>query len=103
MAINLGYVPIPLTVTLVTDGDFLSTLVASTPWPAGTMIQLRFATTADTPTVWAATVAGTNAAWDVPAATVNTLLGLQPGQVVLRYAEADGTSIVWGKGTVHAH
>lgn len=106
MALTFGWEPIDFVVSLSRGGDFLFTLEASVPWPAGIGIQLRFSATrpeeSTTPIVWPATVAGNLATWEVSAATVAAVLNTQARYVRLKYTEADGNALIWGKGCVHA-
>ncbi len=103
MAINLGFVPIPLTVTLTAGGGFVSGLVADTPWPAGTQITLSFGDlTTPVPIDWPATIVGVNASWDMPVTAVTAVLAAGFRHVHLFYTQPSGARLVWGWGTIHA-
>jgi len=103
VAIALGFVPLDVNVTLVRGGDFTSALMASVPWPVGTIIELRFFVRGSiiAAAVWPATIAAELASWDKAATAVQAVIDANPQQVRLHYAEADGTVIVWGRGFVH--
>lgn len=104
MAINLGYVPHRLTVTLVAGGDFVSALVASEDWPTGTGIELRLSGGTQDTVVWEATVSGARADWNVPHTDVQTVIDAKAASAQLVYTEADGTVLMWGEGSVrHVH
>jgi hypothetical protein len=96
--ISFGFHPLPINVTLSTDGDFVTSLVASQDWAAGTTIELRFPLTS--PIVWAATIAGLTASWDVPASTVAAAITAGVRDVRLHYRDGAGDDILWGKGRV---
>lgn len=98
-SIELGFRPVPLTVTLAADSDFISTFVAQDGWPDGTQIQLRFVNFRGT-TIWSATISGTNATFDVAVADVATLIAAQPQEVRLHYMDSQGDDLLWGKGRV---
>lgn len=103
MTINLGFVPISLTVTLTAGGGFASGLVADTPWTAGTVILLSFGDrTTPTPIDWPATIVGTSASWDMPAAAVTAVLTAGFRHVQLIYTQPNGERLVWGRGTINA-
>lgn len=97
--IELGFRPVPLTITLAADADFISKFVAQSGWPDGTQIQLRFINLRNT-VIWSATISGTDATFDVAAADVATLISAQPQEVRLHYMDAQGDDLLWGKGRV---
>lgn len=99
--IELGFQPVPLTVTLAADADFISTFVAQAGWPDGTQIQLRFINFRNTVTLtWSATISGTDATFDVAAADVAILIAAQPQEVRLHYMDSQGDDLLWGKGRI---
>lgn len=102
MAINLGYIPQPLTVTFVEGGDFVCALLSSEPWPAGIGIELVLSGGTVGTVTWPATVAGIRADWDIPAAEVDELIDGEASTARLIYREADGTTLIWARGKVHA-
>lgn len=99
MSINLGFVPLALTVTLAADADFAATLVAQDGWPVDTQIELRFPLPGST-VVWPATVVGTDAAWNVDIPDVAALLVGQPRRVRLYYSDGAGADLLWASGSV---
>lgn len=101
MGINLGLVPLPLTVTLAEGGDFVSALVASEDWPVGIGIELRLTGGTEGTVTWPATISGDRADWDVPAADVQEVIDADASAAQLLYSESDGTVLLWGKGIVH--
>lgn len=107
MALTFGWEPIDFVVSLSRGGDFIFTLESSVAWPVGIEIQLRFSATRPeesvTPIIWPAAISGVFASWDVPATGVAAVLDAQARYVRLRYAEADGSVLMWGKGCVSAH
>lgn len=73
MSVTLGLSPIEISVVLTRGGDFVATLTADDPWPAGTGVELRFSTSPTaTPTVWTATVDGTTSGTSAIAPTVTS-------------------------------
>jgi hypothetical protein len=98
VAINLGWVPIPITVSLATGGDFTSVLQSSVAWPVGSGVSLKFIGTSTT--TWTAVIAGTTATFDKTAAQVTTLLATDQRSVELHYTEADGSDLLWGRGDI---
>lgn len=103
MTIGLGLIPQILTVSLVADGDFVAALVATSPWPVGTEIELHLSGGSSGVVVWAAVVEGSRADWDVPADDVAAVLSSQATTARLLYKEADGTALVWAKGKINAY
>lgn len=100
MAINLGYVPLRLTVTLAEGGDFVSALVSSVAWPAGTGIELHLSGGTDAMVTWPATIAGVRADWDVDNSEVQDVIDGKYSTARLIYTESDGTVLIWGEGSV---
>jgi hypothetical protein len=99
VAVNLGFVPVPITVSLPVDGDFVAALQASSNWPAGSGVSLKFMGTGTT--TWTATVATNRAQWDKTAAQVASVLATDQRSVELLYTESDGSVLVWGRGSVN--
>lgn len=100
MAINLGYVPQRLTVTLAEGGDFVSALVASVTWPPGTGIKLQLSGGTAAMVTWPATVSGVRADWDVDNSVVQGVIDGKYSTAQLIYTESDGTVLIWGEGSV---
>jgi hypothetical protein len=98
VTIELGFEPEPMQLNLSADADFVCRLVAEDGWPEGTQIELRFPVAGST-TVWAATIDGTDAAWNVPAADVAVLVGARPRTVRLHY-RSSGSDLLWARGQV---
>lgn len=102
--ITFGWVPLEFTVALARGSDFVFTLIADPTWPAGIAIELRLSVTGPgenpSPTVWPATISGSNASWDVPAAAVGAVIDTGVRFARLRYREPDGSALVWMKGGV---
>lgn len=103
MAINLGYVPQRLTVTLVEGGDFATALLAPDDWPDGTEIELRLAGGTNDPVVWPATVQGPRADWDLAAVAVQDVIDARVSRARLVCSTPDGNVLVWAEGPVNAH
>ena len=99
MAVNLGFVPVSITVSLSENGDFVAALESSAPWPAGSGVSLRFSGTGTT--TWAATMTTSRAQWDKTAAQVASLIATDQRSVDLLYTESDGSVLVWGRGSVN--
>ena len=100
MAINLGFVPVPITVALPTDGDFVATLQSSSAWPSGASVSLKFI--GSSTTTWTATLSGNNMQFNKTASQVNTLLATDQKSVELLYTDSTGVNLVWGRGSVRA-
>lgn len=102
--VTLGSTPVPVTVLLATDSDFVCELVAETDWPDGAGIELRFLTAPgeDPIAVWQATVTGSAAHWDVVAEDVQEVLDAEAFVVRMHYVEPDGTVLLWGRGRARA-
>lgn len=102
MAVNLGYVPQKLTVTLSEGGDFVSALVASTDWPAGAGIELRLSGGTAGTVTWPAVVNGARADWEVAYTEVQAVIDAKVSTARLVYTESDsGAVLVWAEGSVH--
>lgn len=104
--IKLGTDPDSLIVVLPKNADFKATLrnitspTDHTPvnWPAGTAIQLRFGSSA-TPVMWAATVTGADAVFNVDKAVVAPLRASETKVARLYYV--NGTDdILWAEGDI---
>lgn len=102
MSINLGYVPQSLTVTLVRGSGFASSLVASAPWPDGTVITLVFDPGHPDAITWTAAVDDVTASWQTSADDVGAVLDLDPRAVLLQYSDASGVVVPWARGPVNA-
>lgn len=103
--ITLGFEPYPIQVNLARDSDFTATIrtAGDDPWPTGTTIELRFAASESaSPVVWAATVSGQDASWNVPAADVADVVDSRARHARLIYGTDNGESWLWGRGRVHA-
>lgn len=100
MAVNLGYVPQKLTVTLAEGGDFVSALVATTPWPVGTGIELRLTGGTVGTVTWPAVVDDVRADWNVSNLDVQDVIDAKASTARLVYTESDGTTIVWAEGSI---
>jgi hypothetical protein len=102
--VTLGTAPIQVTVTLPRGADFVCELVAEQDWPDGAGVELKFHTSVDAAATatWAATIDGTAAIWDVPAATVEDVIEAEAFVVRLHYVEPDGTILLWGRGRARA-
>jgi hypothetical protein len=98
VAINLGWVPIPITVSLAAGGDFVAVLQSSASWPAGSGVSLKFVGTSTT--TWTAAISGATATFEKTATQVNTLIATDQRTVELHYTEADGSDLLWGRGGV---
>jgi hypothetical protein len=102
--IALGFEPYEIQVNLARDSDFTATIrAASDPWPPGTSIELRFTVSESSPPiVWEATIDGQDATWNVPAATVATVVNARARHARLLYGTDNGDTWLWGRGRVHA-
>lgn len=111
-AVDFGFKPIEISVTLASDGDFVSRLVAEDGWPDGTQIELRFPVNGP-PVVWPAEfsdvlddegnvlVVRGAADWDVPHGQVAAVVAAKPTAVRLHYMNDNGDDdLLWGKGRV---
>lgn len=99
--ITLGLAPQDLTVVLSRDTSFVTALVAPEPWPAGTVIELRFTLPDDTsPTVWAATILGARADWNRPDTQVAVVLDAGKTKARLVAVDAAGRELLWARGWV---
>lgn len=99
MAVVFGFEPLEFVVVLVRGSDFAFTLQASTDWPAGIGIELRFSTTTPaesaSPIVWPAAISGADATWDLDSTQVAQVIDAGARYVRLRYTEPDGSVLVW--------
>lgn len=99
--VALGMSPIPITVTLPLDADFVCQFVAEEDWPDSSGVELRFHTNSadDAPVAtWPATISGQNASWDVDSTVVQLVIDAAAFLVRLHYIEPDGTDLLWGRG-----
>ena len=90
--IVLGDVPDPLLVNLTAGSPFVTSLRRNDgePWPEDTELELRLGTH-----VWAATLTGSEASWDVAAASVDAALTQRRAQLWLNGS-------LWAAGPVVA-
>lgn len=98
--ITLGSEGEQLTVIIPVGADFVTTLSAATPWPTGTQIELHLSNdSADvSPVVWAATVSGTTATFNVPAATTQAVVLGRLAYARLYYSPGGTGMLLWGHG-----
>lgn len=101
MAVNLGFVPQKLTVTLVEGGDFVAALAASEAWPVGTTIELHLSGGSAGTVTWPAVVAGASADWSVDNSAVQVVIDAKASTAKLIYTEPDGTTLVWAEGSIN--
>jgi hypothetical protein len=106
VSVTFGWKQPTFTIELQYDGDFLFTLHATASWPVGSQIEFRFHRTPDPrddtdPIIWAATVAGADATWEVDNAMVREVLDAVAKYPRLRYA-AQGRTIAWMRGSIDA-
>lgn len=96
---NLGNQPLPMSVTLIRGGDFVTSLVRTDgdDWPDTAGAHLDFDD--DDATSWVATVAGPAISWAVDKVDVAALIERSPQNARLFYIDGD-TDLVWGVGTV---
>jgi hypothetical protein len=99
--LRFGFVPTPGTLNLSRYSDFVTELISNTgSWPGGTGIEFHFmAANSSTSTVWAATISGPTATWDVLAADVATLLSSGVSQYRLFYIQGSNT-LEWSSGPI---
>lgn len=97
--ITLGSVGDDLTVVIPLSARFLTKLTASTAWPTGTVIELHLMNDlADVPTVWSASINGTDATFDIPTSQVTTDTAARPSIARLLY-DSDGRGLLlWAHG-----
>lgn len=96
MTFTLGLTPLSMDVQLSADADFDTTIVNTDgDWAVGEALELRFGDG----TIWAATMAGDEAAFHADKAAVNTLIAVEPAYAALFCI--DGTAEAqWANGTV---
>ena len=103
MSLVLGPASTALTINLVRAGSWWATLHSVTSatdptpldYPAGAVLEIRFGDG----TVWAATIAGPDATWDVSPADVAALIAARPHTAEL-WLTTGGHSIPWAIGRV---
>ena len=98
MSFVLGTPPVPMTVVLPSDADFVSSMTSTTgSWP-GTGVTLEILDrTGATIASWDADISGAVASWDVPAATVAPVIAARPATARLHYYDTDGSDLLWAK------
>jgi hypothetical protein len=95
MAVTLGVEPLAMTLVLVQDADFVCTLVSQDgDWPGTAVLSIEVGDAA-----WSATLAGTEARFNVDKAVVNPVIDVAPRRFRLLYTDGD-TDLVWGSGSV---
>jgi hypothetical protein len=98
--ITLGSEGEQLVVIIPVGADFLTTLSASMPWPTGTVIELHLSDTlADTPVIWAATVSGSTAVFNVPRVTAQPVVDARLSLARLFYSPGGSGTLLWAHGT----
>lgn len=99
MTLVLGSVPENLSVVLVKDADFFTTLQDEDgPWPVTAEIKLVFSNG----TTWDAVITGADAIFNVDSADVNTLIAARPPKVKLMYIDGPA-EICWAIGQVETN
>ena len=99
--LTFGFTPTPGVLVLSRYSDFVTELISNTgSWPVGTGLEFHFtpANTAAT-VVWAATVSGATATWDVPATSVAALLDGGTTTYRLFYLQGSNT-LEWSSGPI---
>jgi len=98
--ITLGSAGEDLQVVIPVGASFVTTLTASTPWPNGTVIELHLMNSlTDTPTVWSATVAGSDATFNISASQVQAVVDARLSIARLLYNPAGSGALLWAHGT----
>lgn len=98
--ITLGSEGEQLQVIIPVDADFVTTLTASSPWPTGTTVELHLSDTSlNPPVVWAASVSGSNAVFNVPKSTVQAVVTARLSLARLIYSPSGSGTLLWGHGT----
>lgn len=98
--ITLGSEGEQLQVVIPVDADFVTTLTASSPWPVGTTIELHFSDpTLSSPTIWTASVSGSDAVFNVPKSTVQAVVVARLPIARLIYSPGGSGTLLWGHGT----
>lgn len=103
MTVPLGNFPEGLEVRLPFDADFVSGTLTYQPgdWPTGTVLTLHlFDDGGNFITSWAATVSGSVAYWDIPAATVAPVSAANVTRARLHYSDSSGIDLLWAAGKV---
>lgn len=98
--ITLGSEGEQLTVLLPVGADFVVTLQATDPWPAGTEITLQLTAGTGDPVTWTAVITGNTAVFNVPANEVAPLISGRYSTARLYYQATGGGTLLWGHGSV---
>lgn len=99
--LSFGFTPTPGVLNLSRYSDFLTELISdSGSWPDNTGIEFHFMPdNSGAVMIWPAVITGPTASWDVPAATVATLLAAGVSQYRLFYLEGSNT-LEWSSGPI---
>lgn len=104
MAVQFGLEPFDMNVRLPTDADFVSSITNNVGnWGSGDVFEFRLsASSAGTsPIVWAATVVGPVASWNVPnSPNVQAAISAGVSYARLHYKPGTGGDRLIGKGRV---
>ena len=106
MRLALGTEPQDVDVLLPFDADFVASIetVDGSSWPAGTAVALVFSTAPRqiTPSGlrWEAAIVADAARWDVDKLLVQAVIAAGAAYARVLYTEADGSELLWTKGTV---
>lgn len=98
--IELGSEGEQVTVILAEGGDFVVTLVATDPWPAGSGITLRLSNGTGTLVTWTAVIAGTDAVFNIPTVQVQAVIASELAFARLYYTPAGGGPLLWAHGGI---
>jgi hypothetical protein len=98
--ITLGSAGEDLTVIIPVGASYVATLTASTPWPTGTAIELHFMNDlSDVPVVWAATISGSDATFDIDTTQVQLVVDARLSIARLIYNPGGTGALLWAHGT----
>lgn len=100
MTVTLGFKPASLVVPLTKDADFVATITTQdgSDFADGAAVTLELTKAHSDPILWAATIDGDTARWDVDKTDVNALV---PGTVYtarVLYSDTAGNDLVWFSG-----
>jgi acyl-CoA synthetase (AMP-forming)/AMP-acid ligase II len=97
--ITLGSEGERIAVVLPVNAAFVSQITSAAPWPTGTRIELHFSNGFDaTSVVWAATIAGTTATFNMTKTQVQSLIAARLSVVHLYYIPTGLDPLLWGHG-----